>query len=267
MQVTTDPAYAVQNAARHMSRGAFPTAKSQNQRENFSALLNTTDEQGEHTVLDMAPPITSSNKTQSTPSPADVYEQLTLREAPAAERTSTTVQGVQWTDELLASFAGGFNGVPIDTAKAINWNSTGTKTLTDEQSAALREKYDINNLSSQDYYDLMADLTQMDVLRAEDIHGMHFRKMTVSESRSFGSIRPSDGSRDPRYSFASGNFFKALMQNLEEARTERAYMQSDVFWKENPTFDRDIYNDHLNYWEKRLESMNKMEQVFNSIRR
>lgn len=41
--------------------------------------------------------------------------------------------------------------------------------LTDEQIGYLKENYDIKNMSKQDYYNLMADVTQMNVLSAEDI--------------------------------------------------------------------------------------------------
>lgn len=41
--------------------------------------------------------------------------------------------------------------------------------LTDEQIGYLKENYDIKNMSKQDYYNLMADVTQMNVLSAEVI--------------------------------------------------------------------------------------------------
>lgn len=74
-------------------------------------------------------------------------------------------------DAALAALIGG--GDDISTEKAVNWSSKGDKELTAEQIARLKETYDVNNLTRQDYYDLMSDLTQMEVLAGEDCMGVH----------------------------------------------------------------------------------------------
>lgn len=109
--------------------------------------------------------------------PLEQYEMITGRTV-AGEEPPAAVQK-QWSDETFAHFtADQFTGdwnYPIDTTKTINWASSGDHKLTAEEIAQLKEKYDVTNLSAQEYYDLMSDLTHMNVLSADDIKSVHLK--------------------------------------------------------------------------------------------
>jgi len=97
--------------------------------------------------------------------PAELYRTATGREV---EETRDELPPY-CTDSALSTFLGG----GIDTTKPINWYSKGDKELTAEQIAELKEKYNVKNLTRQDYYDLMSDLTQMEVLAGVDCARVH----------------------------------------------------------------------------------------------
>lgn len=101
-------------------------------------------------------------------SPAQLYQTAVNR---AAVETALEEQlPAHWTDRYLADAIGG-RDTPISTAKSVNWASKGDKQLTREQIAGLKEKYDVSRLSGQEYYDLLADLTQLGALSGEDCIG------------------------------------------------------------------------------------------------
>ncbi len=74
-------------------------------------------------------------------------------------------------DVQLKTFINGLdtNSNELDLTNTINWNSSGNSKITYEQIAILKSKYDINNLSGQDYYNLLADLTNMDIISGQDL--------------------------------------------------------------------------------------------------
>lgn len=188
--------------------------------------------------------------------PFDLYRQMTGRSEEV--RSSKVVAGVTWTDETLAVFARKGNA-EVNTSRAINWNATGSHVLTDEELKGLREKYDLENLSGQDFYDLMADLTELDAISAEDIHGMFLKKASPS-----GLYPQSSAFSDA--SFVSGNIFKTLESELESISSMKGFMLSDEFWLVNPSTSRNKHNDYIAYLDSRAGSMNKLYNVFSSIR-
>lgn len=111
--------------------------------------------------------------------PLERYQTITGRNA-AAKDPQVTVED-WWCDETLAHFiAADFTGsrsYPIDTTKTINWESSGKHKLTSEEIARLKKKYNVNNLSPQEYYDLMSDLSHMEVLSGNDVMGVHVKHL------------------------------------------------------------------------------------------
>lgn len=80
---------------------------------------------------------------------------------------STVVNGTAWNDE---SFAKAIDfSEEIDTTKTINWGADGNHELTQQQIEVLKGKYDVNNLTEQEQYDLMSDLTHMNAISPEDM--------------------------------------------------------------------------------------------------
>lgn len=191
--------------------------------------------------------------------PVKVYEEMTMQDVSKVQRSSKVVEGTTWTDELLASFAGGGRDV-IDTSKAINWNATGNATLTAEQIAELRGKYNLNNLSPQDYYDLMADLTNMDAISAEDIHSMFLAKIPpmglYPAGTGFGSSKP----------FSRGNIFESIYSDLNTLHGLKSFMLSDEFWQVNPNTSKDEHSDYISYLNHREQRLQKLMQTLAAIK-
>lgn len=209
----------------------------------------------ETSVSKTTPPL-SEVTPQKEVSPIELYEQLTGRSG--VVRSSKDVAGVTWTDETLAVFARK-GGAEVSTSRAINWNATGSHVLTDEELEGLREKYDLENLSGQDFYDLMADLTELDAISAEDIHGMFLKTSPprgVYPQASAFSSSP----------FVSGNIFKALGNELESISNMKGFMLSDEFWLMNPSTSPDKHNDYISYLDSRAGSMNRLYSIFSSIK-
>lgn len=53
--------------------------------------------------------------------------------------------------------------------KPINWDADGSAKLTDEQAEDLKSRYDITDIRKQDYYNLLAELSDMNVISAKDV--------------------------------------------------------------------------------------------------
>lgn len=58
-------------------------------------------------------------------------------------------------------------GIKLD--EKINWNADGTSELTEDQIHYLQEKYDVENMSKTEFYNLMAELSGMNVISYEDV--------------------------------------------------------------------------------------------------
>lgn len=59
----------------------------------------------------------------------------------------------------------------------IDWESDGTGSLTEKQIQYLKGKYDVEALPEADYYELLAELTEMNVLSGEDVERQFVRRM------------------------------------------------------------------------------------------
>lgn len=154
-------------------------------------------------------------------SPMERYQLVTGRSLIEESEPEPVVQDVQdrWRDETLAHFAvGQFTGNwddPIDTAKPINWQSPGDHKLTSEEIAQLKETYDVNHLSAQGYYDLMSDLTHMEVLSGDDVMGVHLS--TADSELAFnttGLFTGATGTVEGRFHGNIVNYFTVVVTRL-----------------------------------------------------
>lgn len=136
-----------------------------------------------------------------------------------------------WDDEYFARVVS--DGTEIDTSNTINWEATGEKKLTQEQIARLKEKYDVTNLSPQDYYDLMSELTHMDVLSAEDCVG----SQTIHFGEEYPMFRlipyPYKSLHARELDQTSGNLIKSLSVALELLRERLELIDSDEYMRVN----------------------------------
>lgn len=162
--------------------------------------------------------------------PLEQYQAVTGRTV--AEEVPPPADPNQWSDETFAWFTAGLltgnNDYPIDTTKTINWASSGEHMLTAEEIAQLKEKYDVTNLSAQEYYDLMSDLTHLEALSADEIKSPHIRHggtgfMMVPEGRPAAKMP----------ALKNGDIMKFLSVWLARLLEQWDWMKTDDFKKAN----------------------------------
>lgn len=193
--------------------------------------------------------------------PVKMYEEMTMRSVNQIQRSSKAIGCMEWCDKTLASIVSGKEVTDIDISSgAVNWNSTGDATLTTEQITELRSKYNLNNLSSQDFYDLMVDLTNMNVISAEDIHDMFV--LQAPPAGSYVIVDDFYGS----VPFGHGNIFDSINSDLNALSGVKDFMLSDEFWKMNPNASKDEHSSFVNYINNRANRFNRLLQIFTSIK-
>lgn len=156
-------------------------------------------------------------------SPQAIYQSMAMQ-VPTPTSTSRNVRGICWTDQTLAVFIGNGGQIPIDTDKTINWDSQGDMELSERQVLELRAKYDLDHMTAQQYYNLLSDLTHMNVLSAHDCASMHLS--TASSGISFlpFSVNGMTGLFD-------GNLLDYLSSTLQQ-------MQRNWQWIHSPEYDQ-----------------------------
>lgn len=93
-----------------------------------------------------------------------LYEQMTGQTLGARAGISSATDDEDWFIPMALLNDSG----KVGTSRVFNEDSKGDHALTGEEIEALRAKYDMNNLSNRDRYDLLCDLTDMGVLSADD---------------------------------------------------------------------------------------------------
>ena len=174
-------------------------------------------------TADAPTPSAGNGSAVSETNPMELYQSATGRTIDKSQPSQKP-----WTDEMLAYIVG--NGSEIDTTKTINWESKGDKQLTEDQIEQLKKKYDVTNLSPQDYYNLMTDLTQMNVLSGEDCKGAHLTHTGIS-GQGF-RFRPA-GVPSLVGRFQTGDMTKIFETALENLLKNLAWIESDEYLKAN----------------------------------
>lgn len=94
-------------------------------------------------------------------------------------QSSATIGGMYWDDKKFADAMKHFDKVTINTENPINWGTTGDHQLTESEIETLKNKYDVTNLSEQEFYDLMADLSHLNAIKPDDIVSRYHFKAPV----------------------------------------------------------------------------------------
>lgn len=195
--------------------------------------------------------------------PAESHAKVQKEQDVSADErtTSRNILGVNWSDETLAVLIGNGGTIPIDTTKTINWDSKGGKELTDEQISELKGKYDVDNLSAQDFYDLMSDLTHMEVLSAEDCAGMY-----LATASSGASLSPGGSLFAGRTSgFMSGNIMQALSSALDSMLENMDWLDSDKYDKSNP-FGANVKYEYKVGLERDIQTRQNVLQILQKLK-
>lgn len=170
-----------------------------------------------------------------------------------------------WADEELVSMLS--KGETIDTTKTVNWASLGEKKLTEEQITYLKKKYDVTNLSSQEYYDLLSELTHMDVLSAEDCIGANI-VYTNEKPPAFRFIPYPYNQRSlhsKELYQTSGNLSESLSVALDILRERLELINSDQYMKVNMITEDDRKLDRA-AMEKNIHTREILLNLMNQLR-
>lgn len=146
-------------------------------------------------------------------------------EKTATRKTDPSLEEIY--DRYIEEYKNGSSTYPpggIVTKTPINWNADGTASLTEEQADQLKATYDLSHMDKESYWNLMADLTNLNVISARDIASQCVAKVpdgvvtgfTSTEDRTFGQME------------VSGN----LMENLSKYKKDLVRMMD---WLKNYT--------------------------------
>lgn len=191
-------------------------------------------------------------------------------QVPVMPKVHETVMigGLIWNDK---NFAGGIDGysnrVSIE-EKSINWHATGTDVLTKEQRDTLREQYDIDNLSEQDFYDLIADLTNLNVVSAEECTRLFVKHFPIGECLLIPGRGYDEGYE--RILFQDGwcNFLKFLDRELKHLGKFLDWMNSDSpdgYKACNPQHTPVVTQELLQATITEMETYQKFSNILQSI--
>jgi hypothetical protein len=225
--------------------------------EKFNNVLSTVD--AEFAKAE-SPYYDEAEKQQAALIDTGVKTTAFLAENSEIMRNSKVMYGVTWTDETLAGNVGGIEA-KIDMSKSFDWNATGEHTLTADELAELREKYNPENLSRQNFYDLMCDLSKLNAITAEDVHGMFLKKAAPMGMYPSNAI---EWGRGP--SFVEGNIFGALESEIGSISSMTEFMLSKDFWKMNPSADKTEHSAYIDYLNSRADSMTRLIELLSAIK-
>lgn len=155
-------------------------------------------------------------------------------------------------DKDIGSLMGG-----VSTDKPLNWDADGTSKLTQEQIDYLRSTYDLSDMSKQDYYDLMADLTNMNAISIKDVISQYVKPVVPGVVvLSASQARSEDFGQFNKY----GNLQENLLQYLKDLNYMSERLKNSHSTMDSSTFF--AFKDYLND-EKSLAG--RLESIFDLI--
>lgn len=207
-----------------------------------------------------APASVTKSETETAPelTPQELFErQKKIQEAP-----KYMVDGFLCSDYY---FLGGAN---ISREKTINWQATGTDVLTKQQIAELQEKYDVENLSDQDYYDLMSDLTHLNVISGGDVARSYWKKGIEGNFPS-DLFTEYDQAYEKFGFFRSShfNFLKYLEIELEFSTKFLSWLGSSHFDDYNPNMPPLEKREYTDYLSAHIATCEKLSGIFRAIQK
>ncbi len=156
----------------------------------------------------------------------------------------------------------------ISREKTINWQATGTDVLTQQQMEELQEKYDIENLSDQDYYDLMSDLTHLNVISGGDVARTYWKK--GAEMNAPAELYADYNKAYDEFAFFRSshfNFLKYLQIEWEHSSKVLGWLDSRIFDDCNPDMPPLEKQNYSNYLSAHIATCQKLSGIFESIKR
>lgn len=246
---------AVEKATAYSNRQAFIHPSVNSGQDFLSTVLRLSGQIQEAESFDTA--------KSETPSISELTpQQLFERQKKIQEAPKYMVDGFLCSDY---SFLGSAN---ISREQTINWQATGTDVLTQQQIADLQEKYDIENLSIQDFYNLMSDLTHLNVISGGDVARTYWKKGIEGNF-------PAELDKDYNQAYEECGFFRNNHFNfLKYLQIEWEHSSKIFSWLDSRSFDE--YNPNIpplekqnysNYLSAHIATCQKLSGVFESIKR
>lgn len=146
-------------------------------------------------------------------------------EKTSARKTDPSLEEIY--DQFIEEYRNGSSTYPpggIATKTPINWYADGTASLTKEQADQLKATYDLSHMDKESYWNLMADLTNLNVISARDIASQCVAKLPDGVVTGFTAV----GDRSFGRMEVSGN----LMENLSKYKKDLVRMMD---WLKNNT--------------------------------
>ncbi len=158
-----------------------------------------------------------------------------------------------FSNKTLAELAGYKLGHEID------WESDGTGILTEEQIQYLKGKYDVEDLTEADYYNLLAELTEMNVLSGKDVE-----RQFVRQAPCIAMVTPAyrDLGMDEDVASA-GNYLKKLQKELDETEVLLSMLKAGKCSVSPETTLGAVRA----FYEKEQEYNKKMVDIFQQLKR
>lgn len=167
-----------------------------------------------------------------------------------------------YSDEKFAAHLQSGNAKEIARERNINWQADGKHELSAEQIDDLKSAYDIENMSGQDYYNLIADLTDMNVISGKDAARPNIGILPIGVvlDTAFNDTG-CDGSISD-FSMYSGNIYNNILTRYHE------YSETlDKINQSGPYGSAGQYLDFKSYLEEETKVYSRMVGVFDKILR
>lgn len=195
---------------------------------------------------------------------------------PQSRASAAMIGGAYFDDKIFAKDIGHrSNDSLIDTKKTLNWAATGSHSLTDAEIADLKQKYDITNLSPQDYYDIMADLTNLNAISSTDAVSKFWRK---ADWRDFQGMMFLEGHWTDNANYLddslseNGNMIRIFQKGIQYYKDGLSYFQASngSFKKYNARLlanDPKLQLDLIQSYSEHLQFTQRMLALFQSLQR
>lgn len=103
----------------------------------------------------------------------------------------------------------------------INWDADGTDELTEEQLRYLKEKYDVENLTQNEFCNLLAELSKMNAISCEEIKKQLWRPGDPEACATGYIVRASDGH--------FSQWFNSRRDYLSQFKNENNSILAEIF--------------------------------------
>ncbi|HCT92520.1 MAG TPA: hypothetical protein DF613_14255 [Lachnospiraceae bacterium] len=195
---------------------------------------------------------------------AALEQELSFRSRNPLENTvKEKERHILFTDESSSAFDSKtfLEILGVEPDAEFNWEAGSTGKLTESQIGYLKEKYDVENLSQNDFYRLLAELSGMNVISCEDVRNQFVRPGNPAAMEGGYVI----SAADPHFSLwmESGNNYLSRFKN--EASMYEYFIQALMDGKSSVS-DSDLFAVKA-YYESQKEFAGTLAGIFEKIKR